>query len=205
MVSLKKGFPPFLSSQVWVLRLPPTPSTATNLVSPSTKCDRPPHPRCPRTCSPTARRCPSLCTTSHPSSPPLLHNPLPDSWTFPPTSRSRCSPFLPDRRIALSRRHRHTATTPSSETPASVTLWPAEGERTPFGSVYADYKETNVKWAWTGLQILVWCHCAHSKRINLGLDVCVCLETHQLLYNLNSWRKANSLTHTHTHTHSGAL
>lgn len=109
-----------------MLRLPPTLSTATSLASPSTKCDQPLHPHCPRTCSPTVRHCPFLCPTSHPSFRPLLHNLLLDSWTFPPTSRSPFSPFLHDQRPAPSHRHRHTATTPSSETPASITLWSAE-------------------------------------------------------------------------------
>lgn len=127
IVKLLKTFP-ILSPQVWALRLPPTPSTATSLASPSTKCDHPPHPHCPPTCSPTARRCPSLCPTSHPSSPPLSHNLLPASWTFPPTSHSPCSPSPHDRRPALSHRHRHTATTPSSETAASFKLRPVDGD-----------------------------------------------------------------------------
>lgn len=103
----------YISFQVSALRLPPTLSTATIPALPSTKWGHPRHHRCLRTWCPTARRCRSPCPISCPSSPPLLHNLLPEPWTCHRTSRSPCFPFPPDRQPAL--RHRHTTTTPSSE------------------------------------------------------------------------------------------
>ncbi len=52
---------------------------------------------------------------------------------------------------------------------------------------------------WTADPGLMSLRTLQADRSRTGC-ICVCLKTHQLLFNLNSWRKANSHTHTHTHT-----